>query len=429
MARPKSRRGGRVTPKGTRTDAGPRRPSTNDRHRPPLDDLGRRELEMLVADVEYCIDSHDDADLLQTEIAVSCTIGLHTTSNWNPNGVRAQVALAHAEALGTPAGLVIAAGMAVYGPAAARKRAGQVLERMRADGVAEAEWVLALGVVEPISAIRIRDEWDEHWSLVVNFVRPDGSTHDLHVGMHAFGWGMAHDLAVTTTAEMTARFEDAGLIAEAISLETARELLTSSLGHLDEAITDWWDNDHDLDADVDLRMLVGQRIDTLPSLDRRRGSDADDADATEHLADVVRGFIALPVPLGERNEHLANLVVAATMFSQACRDPDVLRWTPPRIEAFIEHFLPLWQEDDDHDGVDPFDEFGEPGDAFEFDEERLATVESAVPRWLRYAAEHRGDDAEVLEANLAAARSSLRGLRVKVTGSSVPRTAPKMRWT
>ena len=384
---------------------------------------------MLVADVEYCIDSHDGADLIRTEIAVSCTIGLRTTSNWNPHGVRAPVALAHAEALGTPAGSVIAAGMAVYGPAATRKRAGQALERIRADGVAEPEWVRALGVAEPISAVRFRDEWDEHWTLIVSFARPDGSTHDLNVGLHAFGWGMAHGLAVTPATEMTARLEDAGLTAEAISLESARELLTSSLGHLDEALTDWWDNDHDLGADVDLRMLVGQRIDTLPSFDPRRGGDAGDTGLREHLADVVGGFVALPVPLGERNEHLADLVVAATMFSQACRDPDVLRWTPPRIEAFVEGFLPLWQEGDDLDGYDPFDEFGEPGDAFEFGEERLSTIDSAFPRWIRYAAERRGDGAETLEANLVAAQASLRKLRVKITGSPIPPVAPQIQWT
>ncbi|MCY4517142.1 MAG: hypothetical protein OXB99_07895 [Acidimicrobiaceae bacterium] len=426
MARPKSRQGGRVTPKGTRGRTHLRSVSGGPRLR--LDDRAKRALEMLVADVEYCIDSHDDADLIRTEIAVSCTIGLHTTSNWNPHGVRAPVVLAHAEALGTPAGLVIAAGMAVYGPAAARKRARQVLERMRADGVAEAEWVMALGVAEPVGAIKFRDEWDDQWALIVSFVRPDGLTHEMHVGLHAFGWGMAHDLAVTPATEMSARLEDAGLVAEAISLESARELLTSSLGHLDEALTDWWDNDQDLGADVDLRTLVGQRIDTLPSFDPRRGGDAGDAGLREHLADVVGGFVALPVPLGERNEHLADLVVAATMFSQACRDPDVLRWTPPRIEAFVEGFLPLWVAGDDPGEYSPVDDFQESSEASGFDDERLATVESAVPRWLRYVAERRGDDAKVLEANLAAARSSLLGLRVKLTGSPVALTAPKMRW-
>ncbi len=391
---------------------------------------------MLVADVEFCIDAHDDAidahddaELIKTEIAVSCTIGLHTTSNWNPYGVRAAVTLKHVEALGTPAGLVIAAGMAVYGPAAARKRAGQVLERMRADGVAEPEWVMALGVAEPVGAIKFRDEWDEQWALIVSFVRPDGSTHEMHVGLHGFGWGMAHDLAVTPATEMSARLEDVGLVAEAISLETAGELLASSLGCLDEALTDWWDNDQDLDADVDLRMLVGQRIDTLPSFDPRRGGDAGDAGLKEHLADVVGGFVALPVPMGERDDHLADLVAAAAIFSQACRDPDVLRWTPPRIEAFVEGFLPLWVTGDDPGEYSPVDEFQESSEASGFDDERLATVESAVPRWLRYVAERRGDDAEVLEANLAAARSSVRALRKKLTGSPVPPAAPKMRWS
>lgn len=412
MARPKARNGGRVTPKGTRSHGRSGQRSAPGRHQPQLDEATIRELKMLVVDIEDCIETYDGTDLIETEKSVSCIIGLHLNSNWNPYGVRAAVALAHAEAIGSPAGAVIAAGMSAYGPALARGRARQVLERIRAADVAVPAWVGWLGTVEPVVATKFRDEWDEYCELVVEYARPDGSIHEVCVGMHPFGWGMAHDLAVAPAGVCSGRLADAGFVAEEIGLAEARELLIKGLELLDEALKDWWDNDLDFDADVDLRMLVGQRIETLPSIERSSGSETDDGGAdAEHIADIVRAFVEQPVPLGEQPGDMGEMVMAAVMFSQACRDPDVLRWTPPRIEAFIEQFLPMWQEDDDPDDYDPFDE------------ERLSTVDSAFPRWLRHTAERRGDSAETLEANLVAARSSLRKLRVKVTGSPVPLAA------
>ena len=250
------------------------------------------------------------------------------------------------------------------------------------------------------------------------------------VSLHPFGWGMAHDFAVAPAGQSAQRLAESGFAAETICLAEARELLVGGIDHLDEAVLDWWESDDlDLDADIDLRMLVGQRIEALPGGERSGSKDAEgDADTAEHVADVIRGFVALPVPLGENKMDLGGFVVAATMFSQACRDTDVLRWTPPKIETFVERFLPLWTEGDDSGDYDPFDEFGEPGDAFEFGEERLSTLDSALPRWLRYAAERRGERAEVLEANLVAAKSSLRKLRVKITGSPIPLAAPRIEW-
>lgn len=386
---------------------------------------------MLVADIEHCIDTHDDDDLIATETAVSCTIGMHLTSDWNPFGVRASPVLTHAETIGSAAGAVIAAGMSAYGPSASRQRAQQVLERLRADGVAVPPWTASLGAAEPVSAAKFRDEWDEFLTLVVEYARPDGSADEVCVSLHPFGWGMAHDLAVAPAGRSSQRLTESGLVAESICLEEAQGLLARGLEHLDESILAWWESDDlDLDADVDLRTLVGQRIELLPSDERSGSNDAEgDADRAEHVADAVRGFVALPVPLGENKADLGGFVVAATMFSQACRDTDVLRWTPPKIETFVERFLPLWTEDDDSGDYGPFDEFGEPGDAFEFGEERLSTLDSALPRWLRYAAERRSERAEVLEANLAAAKSSLRKLRVKITGSPIPLASPRIEWT
>ncbi len=384
---------------------------------------------MLVADIEHCIDTHDDDDLIATETAVSCTIGMHLTSDWNPFGVRAPAVLAHAETIGSAAGGVIAAGMSVYGPSASRQRAQQVLDRLGADGASVPPWATSLGAAEAVGAVKLCDEWDEYAAVVVDFARPDGSVHEVCASLHPFGWGIAHDLAVTPAGQSAPRLQEAGLVAETIALDAAQELLARGLEHLDEAIADWWDNDLDLDADIDLRMLVGQRVEALPSAERTCEGDAiDDEDVAERLADVVGGFVDLPFPLGEHKEDLAGLVVAATMFSQACRDPDVLRWTPPRIETFIERFLPLWDADDDLSGYDPFAEFGEPGDGFEFSGERLATIDSAFPRWLRYVAERRGDGPETLEQNLAAAKASLRRLRVKITGSPIPLAAPRIQW-
>ena len=97
-------------------------------------------------------------------------------------------------------------------------------------------------------------------------------------------------------------------------------------------------------------------------------------------------------------------------FAMMCHDRDILHWTPPRVAAFLEDWIP------DH-GL--FCE--ECGEAHEHppDEEWLTTVESAFPRWLRHAAERRGLSNDALEANLAAARESLRQMRLHATGSPV----------
>ncbi len=418
-----------MTPKGTQGRTSNRRSTGG--HRPLLDDRTTRGLEMLVGDIEDSIEVHDDADLIATEKSLACMLGLHTASNWNPVGIRASAVLDHAERIDSAAGAVIAAGMSVYGPPPTRDRARRILERLRADGADVPGWAASLGAVEPVGATKYRDEWDEGCALVVDFVRPDGSTHEMCVGLQPFGWGMAHGLAITPTGQAKQRLAEAGLAAEPIGLEQVRDLLVNGLEHLDETLADWWDNDLDLDADVDMRPLVGQRVDTLPrGADSTDAEDRDEALAAERIGDVIRGFVALPTSLGEEPEEVALIVAGAALFSQVCRDPDIVRWTPPRIETFIEQFLPLWDENEAADafGYDPFDEFGEPGDAFEFSEERLSTAESVFPRWLRYAAEWRGDSAETLEANLAAAHTSLRKLRIKITGSSVPPAAPPIQW-
>ncbi len=91
-------------------------------------------------------------------------------------------------------------------------------------------------------------------------------------------------------------------------------------------------------------------------------------------------------------------------------DHDVLRWAPPRVAAFLEQWIP------DHGLVC--------NDCGEFHEhppeqEWLTTVESAFPRWLRFAAERNGISQDSLEANLAAARESLKQMRRHAIGSSL----------
>ena len=95
-------------------------------------------------------------------------------------------------------------------------------------------------------------------------------------------------------------------------------------------------------------------------------------------------------------------------FAMMCHDRDILRWTPPRVSSFLEDWLA------DH-GL--FCE--ECGESHEHppDEEWLSTVESAFPRWLRYAAERGKLPDDALEANLAAARESLKRMRRHATGS------------
>ena len=416
MARKRKGEGAsRVTPKGSHSRSG------TGAHRQRTDDATLAELRMLSIEAVDCIEHCNSADLDGAEESVSCMIGIFTTSNWNADGVSAGRALTHAETIGGPAGAVIAAGIAAYGERGLRKRARRVLQRFVDDDVDVPAWVTSLGVAEPLRVVKIRDEWDEHSTLVIDYARPDGSVHELWASLHPFSWGMAHNFSVLPATAVPDRTVAADHVIEAVSLEDARRLLDRGLGELDEGLrlADAVVFD-EFGRDADLRSLVGQRVELLPTGgDSAVANEVDGAQIVARTVGAVAEFLDQPFPLGERDADVADLLTSVALFSEACQDKDMLRWTPPRIKSFLEFFLPGFGYISEHDDL---------GDDFDPSDEWLATLDLAFPRWLRFAAARQDAGAELLEANLAAARDSLQALRRELTGSPLPYSMTAAQW-
>ena len=127
--------------------------------------------------------------------------------------------------------------------------------------------------------------------------------------------------------------------------------------------------------------------------------------------------------LAERATDVGDLLTSAAVFSEACHDKDMLRWTPPRIETFLESFLPGLGYNSEYDNLGD-----DLGDDFDPSDEWPATLDSAFARWLRFAAGRQDAGADLLEENLAAARDSLRALRLELTGSALPLAAGPVQW-
>ena len=186
MARKRRTPQGRVTPKGTRPEDVPRRRE--------IESATQLHLRMLSDDALRISEELSDID--DADVRVSRLIGCGIATDWSRDGVSAGAALAHARSNPGPAGAVIAAALASYGPHGIRDQARGVLDRHVADGVAVPEWTTKLGMAEPVRAVKIRDEWDEHWQLFIEYARPDGSRHELSFGVHPFCLGVLYGFSM-----------------------------------------------------------------------------------------------------------------------------------------------------------------------------------------------------------------------------------------
>ncbi|WP_419553574.1 hypothetical protein [Candidatus Poriferisodalis sp.] len=402
MARKRRSPRSRVTPKGTRPQDVPRLRQIESETQLHLRMLGEDALRF----------SEELSDIDEADVHVSRLIGCGIATDWNRDGVSAGAAMTHARSNPGPAGAVIAAALASYGPHGIRDKARGVLDRHVADGVAVPEWATKLGMAEPVRAVKIRDEWDEHWQLFIEYARPDGSRHELSFGVHPFCLGVLFGFSLQPAIADKDRNLEPGHSLEELTLAHARTILEPGLEQFDQALRDLaasegWDGDWD-DADWDdaeMRSLVGQRMQLLPA--GAQDGDVGGADADLDILGIVE-FVAQPLALGEHVQELSDLMSSMATFSQVCRDRDMYHWTPLRVETFVALWLPShgWmcdecQETHEHP---PYEEW-------------FSTVESAFPRWLRFVAQRHHSSEEWLEPNLAAARSSLRMMRLQAIGS------------
>ncbi len=423
MGRPKRRRGGgRVTPKKSRPLHDDRRGAdvvqvdgdylyeTQVQAEPPRSRPGSDfELELLSRDAAHLIaevSSTDAPDLDEADYWASCIQSAVATRR-HPDGVAASEILAHARRTGGSAGAVLAAAVAVYGPPGAASRARGVLSSIRDSCPEVPAWIDLLGEAESLRATRTTDRWGERSNVCIDYRRRDGTEHGVSVTVQPFCLGMAHDFSLgpPSTARTAAGREDD--LVEDLSLADARAIVEAALLVRDGLGLHEDDDTSYEGADDDMRALLEQRLALLPEGGHAPAAPPIDADTA---AGCIADFLEPGLRFGEHPNEIHNLGRTMLAFAMMCHDRDILRWTPPRVATFLEDWLA------DHGLF-----CNECGESHEHppEQEWLATVESAFPRWLRYAAERRALPDDALEANLAAARESLKQMRLRATGSPV----------
>ena len=423
MGRPKRRSGGRVTPKKSR-------PRYDDDHsadfvrfdgdylhetqiqaEPPRSRSATDfQLELLGRDAVHLIgkvSGADGPDMDKADYWASC-IQTAIVTRRNPDGVAASEVLAHARRTGGSEGAVLAAAVAVYGPLGTASKAHRALSSIREKCPEAPGWIDLLGEAEPLRATRTTDRWGERGAVCIDYRRPDGTEHGVSVTIQPFCLAMAHDFSLgPPSTERTAASPEDELV-EDLSLADARAIVEAGL-----LVNDRLGQHEDEDdvsyegADEDMRALLEQRLALLPEGGRAPAVPPLDADAA---AGCIADFLKHGLRLGEHPDEIHDLGRTMLAFAMMCHDRDILHWTPPRAASFLEDWLA------DHGLF--CEECGESHEHPPY-EEWLSTVESVFPRWLRYAAERRNLPDEALEANLTAARESLKQMRLHATGSPV----------
>jgi len=408
-------------------------------------DYVRMRMSSLVSDVAANLEISEGASFADIEENLAAAVMSAVETPWNPYGDHPGVALRHLAAIGGTPGAIAVAVLAAFGEPTVQPKARAQLQRLVDDGIEVPEWVHDLGAAEPIDAVMIRDQWDEYVSIVVDYRRPDGTVQEMNAAFHPHAWGAAHGLAVRPATAAEHREVAEGHRVTDISLAEARALMEHGLAEFDRAslrrveAADELDDDPawgEADDDICRRALIGCFVRLLPSSGElpevvapaaSRHMIGDDPSTDRQFAEVVERFVA-DRSFAEDASDLGDIVLIAAMFANSCWIDDVFRWNPPRVKIFLEQWIPNFGFESNGAHMDSADyrktvEYG-----FEPSDEWLATLDAAFPRWLRLAAERRGHNDELLQANLNSARDSLRELRRAMTGSPVPPASPPLRF-
>lgn len=388
---PKSRHRGRVTPKGTRPD--------KRGGKPRLSPETRYWLELMEANAAEFVASAPDVD--EADCWASGVQDFVAFPN-APIGASPAHVLDHARELGGIAGAAMTAALAAYGPQRDRSAARRQLQLMAASGDAP-PWATALGRAAPVEAFLWQDDWGEECAVAILYERLDGSRHELSVEIGWFMGGAACAFNLVSESDGLVSADPSRSGAEPLSLADARSVCQRALDTFAtlnafemEAVgeIDMFDVGLDFEG-MDLGFLAEDRLGLLPT----GGSDAVlfPAEPPDRSA-VLDGFTRTARPSDEGETEFSVMIAGLCLFALLCRDGDVLHWTPYRVDAFVEDFIPDRSPADGPECRECGERHPDP-----FDPAFMSTVESAFGRWLRFAAEHSEPSKAHLEENLYAA--------------------------
>ena len=412
MPRPDRRRGGRVTPKGTRPRNRPRaygpplgpnydvsaEMSASDWALSAADTLedGPPTPHMLFESAAEMLALCDDIDVV--EVWASCAqIGFAPIAPDLPPMMSVSSALASAKSyFDRSAAAMVVASISVYGPPGVRGRAQKLLKsllrKLEADVDKLPNWFSSLGEAMPRRAVLFTDPWEEERTVWIDFERPDGEVRGLGVSVNGlqgffacrFEYGPAID---EIEAELV---EQAHMEVRPLELADARAMVELGLKRRD--LVDFGGLE-DLDQDGEfidfgqdrgLQALVAQRVALLPdggSCHVEPITEGEALDLCEEFADVSADVAYDDA--GAVGEQVCR-------FALSWSDGDPLRWSPQRVAMFLCGWIPAHTacEAEWHDAV-----------------------ERVFPMWLRFAAQRRGIAEKPLVQNLSMARESFVDMR------------------
>ncbi len=400
MPRPRSgRKGGRVTPKGTKP--GHRDCDRRPRAKPTPE-------EQLLRDAAQNFGECADLDAGEMMASSMLVMFRPLPPDEAPILDASRVLTAARTHPDSTAAAGVVAALGAYGPPGQRQRARSLLARLIDGGAPVPEWIGALSDVEPRRAVVMADEWGDERVLWIDFERPDGETRGIGMRVNPieagyacgflYGPGIA-DVCGAVETKLGATVSDISLAdAGAMALWGLELRDMTRCGHVyDDEL------DEELVDDEELRALIDQRIGLLPE----GGAPPFDEPLSEsEFDDLCDEFVASrcfsdPDPDEPRDAEdwsdaedvrpLAHwLVDSVCRFVDAGCDRDPLHWSPARVGLYLEVWIP--------ERVVCYDAVHN-------------AVEAVFPRWLRFAGQRRGLDEHLLEKNLAAARESFSVMR------------------
>jgi hypothetical protein len=269
--------------------------------------------------------------------------------------------------VGGVVGLFVARSIGLYGPHAARNRAGSVYDKV-ATKTPPPRWLVAMGNVTVGDAVMLRDQYGDGYGLYLEYDDQSG-TRSIGVYIDANMGAIAKDIIDGPPLSLIREMVVAEPQIEIVPVDhaEARARVEAAFSQLDEL------DDYELSEDLDdLRALAEHRFSLLPSggsvpVETHELSDAE-RDALIEAFVSSRHFFGLPNEAREIGESICDFADEG--------DGDPLRWSPVVVEIFLTGWVPS---------------------EIVADDEYYRDIPIVLRSWIRFAGERRGLQADLID--------------------------------